>query len=130
LGLTSFAAIALTLSLIGIYGVVSYSVGQRTKEFGIRLALGAGPRNILRLVLSKGATLVIVGLGLGFAVSFPAIKFLTRSLKESMNLDLIGTGPLLFVVVCGSMTVAVMLACIVPARRATRVDPMIALRSE
>jgi ABC-type antimicrobial peptide transport system permease subunit len=116
--------------LIGIYGVVSYSVGQRTKEFGIRLALGAGPRNIIKLVLSKGATLIIVGLVLGLAVSFPAIKLLARSLKESMNLDLIGTGPLLFVVVCATMTLAVMLACIIPARRATKVDPMVALRSE
>ncbi|MEK6281441.1 MAG: ABC transporter permease [Acidobacteriota bacterium] len=128
--LTTFAAIALALSLIGIYGVVSYSVSQRTREFGIRLALGAESRNIFKLVLSKGAWLIVVGLVLGLAVSYPANKFLARSLKESMNLDLINTGPMLLVVVCGSMTLAVLLACIVPARRATKVDPMIALRSE
>ena len=128
--LTVFAAIAFALSLIGIYGLIAYSVSQRTKEFGIRLALGAQPKDIFKLVLGKGARLNVIGLSLGLAASFPAIKLLARSLKESMRLDLIGHGPLLFVVVCGAMALVVLLACFIPAWRATKVDPLIALRCE
>jgi len=128
--LTVFAAIAFSLSLIGVYGVIAYSVSQRTKEFGIRLALGAQPKDIFKLVLGKGARLNVIGLSLGLAVSFPAIKLLARSLKEAMYLDLIGHRPLLFVVVCGAMTLVALLACFIPARRAMKGDPMAALRCE
>jgi len=128
--LTVFAAIAFVLSLTGIYGVVAYSVSQRTKEFGVRLALGAQPKDIFKLVLGKGARLNVIGLGLGLAASFPAIKLLARSLKEAMYLDLIGHGLPLFVVVCGAMTLVALLACFIPARRATKVDPIVAARCE
>jgi predicted permease len=128
--LTVFAALAFVLSLIGVYGVIAYSVSQRTREFGIRLALGAQPKDLFKLVLGKGARLSVIGLGLGIAASFPAIKLLARSLKESMYLDLIGNGPLLFSVICGAMTLVTLFACFIPARRATQVDPLTALRSE
>jgi putative ABC transport system permease protein len=128
--LTAFAAISLILSLIGIYGVIAYTVSQRTREFGIRLALGCRRGDIFRLVLGKGVLLSVIGLGIGLAASFPAIKFMARSMKESMNLDLISNGPMLFVAVSGAMTVVVLLACFIPARRATKVDPMVALRYE
>jgi putative ABC transport system permease protein len=128
--LAAFAVIALVLSLIGIYGVIACAVSQATKEFGIRLALGAQPRDIFKLVLMQGAGLSILGLSLGLAASFPAIKLLTRTLKESMNLTLIGHGPLLFALVCSALTLVALAACLIPARRATKVDPMIALRCE
>jgi len=128
--LTVFAVIALILSLIGIYGVLAYMVSQSTREFGIRLALGCQPRDIFKLMLGKGTLLSIIGLGLGLAASSPAIKFMARSLKESMGLDLVNNGPLLFIVVSGAMVIVVLLACFIPARRATKVDPMVALRYE
>jgi len=128
--LTVFAALALVLSLIGIYGVIAYAVSQRTKEFGLRLALGGRPRDIFKLVLRKGLGLSLAGIVLGLAAAFPALKLLARSLKSSMNLDLIGSGPPLFVAVCGALMLVALLACWIPARRATMVDPMIALRCE
>ncbi len=128
--LAVFAALALVLSVIGIYGVIAYAVSQRTKEFGIRLALGAHPRDIFKLVLRKGLGLSLAGVALGVAAAFPALKLLARALKASMNLDLIGSGPLLFVAVCSALMLVALLACFIPARRATKVDPMIALRCE
>lgn len=128
--LTVFAAIALLLSLIGIYGVIAYAVGQRTKEFSIRLALGSRPREILRLALKQGAWLSMLGVSLGLALSWPAIKLMARSLKQSMYLDLIGAGPALFVTVSGAVALVMLLVCLIPARRATHTDPMVALRCE
>jgi putative ABC transport system permease protein len=128
--LTVFAAIGLALSLIGLYSVIAYSVSQRINEFGIRIALGAQPQDIFKLVIGKCALLSATGLSLGLAASFPAMTLLVRTLKESMNLDLVGDGPILFIVVCGSMTVVALLASWLPARRATKVDPMVALRRQ
>lgn len=128
--LAAFAGLALVLSLIGIYGVVAYAVSQRSKEFGIRLALGSPRHKILTLVLRQGAWLSIAGIGLGLALAWPATRLLARSLKESMLLTLIQTGPELFPALCAGIALTMMLACIFPARRATKADPMQALRCE
>lgn len=128
--LTVFAVIALALSLIGLYGVIAYAVGQRTKEFGIRLALGAQTRDIFQLVLRTGTGLTLGGLVLGGALALPALNYLARTLKQSMNLELLGNGPVLLLVVSVVLIAVALLACFVPARRATKVDPMIALRHD
>jgi putative ABC transport system permease protein len=123
--LGSFAALALILAAIGIYGVISYAVRQRTHELGIRLALGAQPRNLLTMILRQGLTLSLAGVlvGLGAAVA------LTRLMKSL----LFGVQPidnLTFGMIAGVLLLVAALACWIPARRATRVDPMIALRNE
>jgi putative ABC transport system permease protein len=128
--LAAFAGLALVLSLIGIYGVVAYAVSQRSKEFGIRLALGSPRHKILTLVLCQGAWLSIAGIGLGLALAWPATRLLARTLKESMLLTLVQTGPELFPALCAGIALTMMLACIFPARRATKADPMQALRCE
>jgi putative ABC transport system permease protein len=120
-----FAALALVLATIGLYGVIAYSVSQRTREVGIRLALGAGRRAVLRLIISQGARLTLVGVVLGLA----AASALTR-LMQGM---LYGVGPLdpmTFVLVGVVLGLVALLASYFPARRATRVDPVIALRAE
>ena len=120
-----FAGLALVLATIGLYGVIAYSVSQRTREMGIRLALGAGRPAVLRLIISQGARLTLVGLGLGLA----AAAGLTR-LMQGM---LYGVGPLdpmTFVLVGVVLGLVALLASYFPARRATRVDPVIALRAE
>ncbi|MGD0893544.1 MAG: ABC transporter permease [Terracidiphilus sp.] len=128
--LAVFAAMALVLSLIGIYGVMAYAVNQRTREFGIRLALGSPQNKILGLVLRQGAWMSLIGLALGLAISWPATRLLARVLKESMYLTLVKSGMLVFPALCCAMTVALALACLLPAWRATKADPMEALRAE
>jgi len=128
--LAVFATIALVLSLIGIYGVVAYAVSQRSKEFGIRLALGSPRHTILTLVLRQGAWLSGSGIGLGLALAWPATRLLARTLKQSTRLTLAQTGPELFPVLCAGIAITMMLACVFPARRATKADPMQALRCE
>jgi putative ABC transport system permease protein len=128
--LTVFASIALILSVVGIYGVIAYAVSQRTREFGVRLALGSPPHKILVLVLRQGAWMSAIGIGLGLVLSWPAIRLLARTLKESMYLDLTRTGPLLFAGLCIGMVLTMLLASFVPARRATKADPMQALHCE
>jgi predicted permease len=126
--LGAFAALALLLASVGIYGVISCSVTQRVHEIGIRVALGAGPRSIFRLVLAQGLRLALVGLAIGTA----AALILTRVLPSFSHL-LYGVGasdPLTFAVVSFALTAVALLACYIPARRATRVDPMIALRCQ
>jgi putative ABC transport system permease protein len=120
-----FALLALLLAICGLYAVVSYGVRQRTREIGIRVALGAAPSEALWLVLRQGASPAVLGVAIGIASSLA----LTRLLKGL----LFGIGvadPLTFVVVPLTLMLAVFLACYVPARRATRVDPMVALRHE
>jgi len=120
-----FAAMALVLACIGIYGVVAYTVAQRTNEIGIRVAMGAQRRDVLRLILGQGSRLIFLGVAVGIAAGL----ILTR-LMTGMLYGISATDPLTFTgVALLSMAVA-LLACYVPARRAMRVDPLVALRYE
>ena len=120
-----FAAMALLLAVLGIYGTVSYSVGQRTRELGIRLALGAQREDVLRLVLGQGTRLILAGLGLGLAASL-ALSGLLKSLLYGVAAN----DPLTLVLVAVTLGAVALLASYLPARRATRIDPLMALREE
>jgi putative ABC transport system permease protein len=120
-----FAALALALAAIGIYGLMSYAVGQRTHEIGVRLAVGAQRRNILRLVVGDGARLAFLGVAIGIA----AAAFLTR-LMASLLFEITPIDPATFSTVAILLLLVGLLACYIPARRATRVDSIVALRCE
>jgi predicted permease len=120
-----FALLALALSMAGIYGVMAYSVAERTREIGIRLALGAQPGGVLHLVLRQGMRLVAAGLVVGLGAAFVATPLLTSMLFEVKPFD-----PATFAEACGALFVVAFVAIYVPARRATDVDPMVALRHE
>jgi len=123
--LGAFAAVALLLSSIGIYGVISYLVGQQTREIGIRMALGAQRKDVLHLILGAGVKTALLGIGIGIA----AAVGLTR-LMSGMLYGVTATDPLTFVGVAVLLVAVALFACYVPARRAMRMDPMVALRYE
>ena len=120
-----FAALALVLACVGLYGVISYSVAQRTHEIGVRMALGAQPRDVLRLVIRQGMSLTIVGLVVGIAVGAMATRVLSDMLFGVTARD-----PLTFMGVPVLLLLVAFLACYIPARSATRIDPLVALRYE
>jgi predicted permease len=120
-----FGVSALLLAIAGVFGVMAYSVSRRTREIGVRIALGAGSGDVLRMILGQGSRTVLLGVALGIAASLA----LTRAL-ESLLFGVTATDPLTFVTVTLLLVGAALLACYIPARRATRVDPLIALRYE
>ena len=120
-----FAAVALALCAIGIYGVISFATAQRTREIGLRMALGAGRVSIRGMVLREGAVVIAIGLLCGLVASAAATRYLQTLLFEVRAID-----PLTIAAVCALLSVVAMGACYIPARRATRVDPVVALRVE
>jgi putative ABC transport system permease protein len=123
--LTVFSCVALILAAVGIYGVISYGVTQRTHEMGIRMALGAKPRDVLKLVVRQAMMLALAGVAIGLLASW-ALTRLMKGLLFSISV----TDPMTFVVISLLMTLIALLACLIPALRATRVDPLVALRYE
>ena len=118
--LGTFAFVALLLTGIGVYGVVSYSVNSRTREFGIRMALGARSGDVLRFVMERGLRLVLPGVAIGVAGAWTLSRFLESLLFDPLAF---AAGPVVLIVVAVA-------GCYVPARRATKVDPQVALRTE
>jgi putative ABC transport system permease protein len=120
-----FAGLALVLASIGLYGVMSFSVSQRTRELGIRMALGARGRDVFRIVLQQGFALVVCGVVLGLIVSLAVSRLLASFLYGIKPTD-----GLTFAVIPIVLTIVALIACYIPARRATKVDPLVALKYE
>jgi ABC-type antimicrobial peptide transport system permease subunit len=120
-----FAALALVLACIGVYGVLAYAVAQRTREIGVRMALGANPRNVTRMILGRGVKLSGVGLAAGVALA-AGLSLLLRTLLYGVS----PAAPLVYVGTASALMVVALAACVIPAQRAARVDPAVALRDE
>jgi putative ABC transport system permease protein len=120
-----FATAALTLTVVGLYGVVAYGVNQRTREIGIRLALGARRQNVLALVIRQGLRPVFVGVVIGMASAFALMRLLGNQLYEIKSTD-----PATFGIVALGLLFVSLVACYLPARRATKIDPLAALRHQ
>jgi ABC-type antimicrobial peptide transport system permease subunit len=123
--ISGFAIIALFLAVIGIYGVMSYTVAQRTREIGIRLALGASPLAMLRMVIGAAMRTVLPGLALGALLTVAASGTLRSMLYEMSPLEPVSLG-----LAVGVLAAAALVSCVVPAVRATRVDPIVSMRAE
>jgi ABC-type antimicrobial peptide transport system permease subunit len=121
--LSVFAVVSLLLALIGVYGVMSYTVAQHTREIGIRMALGAQPGSILKLILGRGFVLVSTGVVIGVLMSFGLTRFI-----ENMLFGVTPTDPLTFAMIVILLGFVALLACLIPATRALRVDPIVVLR--
>jgi putative ABC transport system permease protein len=120
-----FAGLALLLSSIGIYGVVSYSVSQQTHHIGVRMALGARAIDILKMVLKQGLLIAVAGITIGVAASIGLMRLL-----QSLLFGVPANDVSIFAMVVGALFMVALLACYLPARRATKVDPLVALRYE
>ena len=120
-----FAAVALILASVGIYGVIAYSTNQRVQEIGIRIALGADRKHVLKLVVGQGLALTAIALVLGLGGALVLTRFLARMLYGVRPTD-----PLTYLTVCLALAGVALVASYIPARRATKVDPMVALRYE
>ena len=120
-----FAGLALVLAAVGIYGVISYTVSQQTHEIGVRMALGAQQRDVLRMVLSRGLTLALIGIGIGLGVALAVTR-----LMQGLLFGVSATDSATFATVAALLFAVALLACLIPATRATRVDPLVALRYE
>ncbi len=123
--LGSFAGLALILACLGIYGVLSYTVTQRTREIGVRMALGASSGDVTRLVVRQGLALTAVGIAIGIGVALAATRSLTKLLVGVQAAD-----PAVYISVAALLALVAAVACYIPASRAARVDPMVALRDE
>jgi ABC-type antimicrobial peptide transport system permease subunit len=125
-----FSGLALMLAAVGIYGVMSYTVAQQTRELGIRLALGAESGSVLRLVLNRGLVLAGLGIGIGVAGAYALARVVASKVLEKTLYQTSAADPAVFVVVALGLVAVAFAATWVPARRAMRVDPVVALRAE